>query len=138
MTLTHRQIFERYVYTGAMTRDMDAVAEMFTDDGVFEAPLVPHGHTLPRRLVGREAIRTGIEAYHREPAFRGSVNVEESSYVLHDTADPDVFIAEIETVIEGVDGQRTTMSLVQIFRVRDERIAMLRDFFAVVPSVDQG
>jgi limonene-1,2-epoxide hydrolase len=57
------------------------------------------------------------------------VNAEQSRYVLHATADPDVFIAEIDTALEGADGATTT-SLVQIFRVSDGKIALLRDYFA--------
>lgn len=104
VTLTHKEIFERYVYAGAITRNPDAIAEMFTEDGIFEAPLVPDGHSLPRRLVSRDAIRAGIGAYHQEPAYHGTVNVEESTYVLHDTVEPDVFVAEIDTVLDGTDG----------------------------------
>jgi ketosteroid isomerase-like protein len=40
-----------------------------------------------------------------------------------------VFIAEIDTVFD-VAGQTVTMSLVQIFRLRDGKIALLRDYFA--------
>lgn len=134
MTLTHKEIFEKYVYAGAISRNPDAIAEMFTEDGVLETPLVPEGHPLPRRLVGREAIRAGVGAYHREPAFEGTVNVDESAYVLHETADPDVFVTEIDTVLENAAGERTTQSLVQIFRVRDGRIAVLRDYFAPPPG----
>ena len=47
MALTHKEIFERYVYAGAITRNPDAIAAMFTEDGVYEAPLVPDGHPLP-------------------------------------------------------------------------------------------
>lgn len=135
VTLTHKEIFERYVYAGAITRNPDAIAEMFTEEGIFEAPLVPDGHALPRRLVGRDAIRAGIGAYHQEPAYHGTVNVEESTYVLHHTVEPDVFVAEIDTVLDGTDGRRTTMSLVQIFRIRNGQIAMLRDYFTVPSSV---
>jgi len=77
---------------------------MFTQDGIYEAPLVPDGHPLPRRLVGRDAIRTGIAVYHRELAFDGTVNFEDSTYVLHDTAEADVFIAEIDTVLNDSAG----------------------------------
>jgi ketosteroid isomerase-like protein len=128
--VTPQEIFKRYVYAGAITRDPAAVAAMFTEDGVLEAPLVPDGHVLPRRLVGREAIRTGIKRFHRESSFEGTVNMAESRYVLHETADADVFIAEIDTALDDPAGRRTTMSLVQIFRIRDGRIAMLRDYFA--------
>jgi uncharacterized protein len=117
------------MYAGAITRNPYAIAAMFTDDGVYDAPLVPEGHPLPRRLVGRDAIRTGTSAYHRYAAYQGAANLEQSSYVLHDTTAPDVFVAEIDTVIDEADGQRMTMSLVQIFRIRDGQIAMLRDYF---------
>lgn len=130
VSVTPREIFERYTYAAAITRNPDAIAEMFTEDGVFEAPMVPEGHRLPRRLDGREAIRTGITAFHQGSANVGTVKIEESAYVLHETVEPDVFIAEIDTVLADEGGRRRTISLVQIFRVRDGRIALLRDYFA--------
>jgi ketosteroid isomerase-like protein len=135
MALTHREIFERHVYAAAISRDPHAYAAMFTEDGVFEAPLLPQGHPLPRRMAGREAIRTGTGAYQRVPAYQGTVNLEQSGYVLHETADPNVFIAEIDTAFDEANGQRTTMSLVKIFRVRDGQIVSLRDYFTPPPSV---
>ncbi|MBW6435003.1 nuclear transport factor 2 family protein [Actinoplanes hulinensis] len=135
MELTHQEIFERYVYAGAVTRNPDAIAELFTEDGVFEAPLVPDGHPLHRPLVGRDAIRAGIAEYHRLPAHPGTMNAERSAYVLHETVDPDVFMAEIDVVFDNPDGNQATMSLVQIFRLRDGRIARLRDYFAEPPSL---
>ncbi|UQU62515.1 hypothetical protein COUCH_26210 [Couchioplanes caeruleus] len=92
---------------------------MFTEDGVTEAPLVPDNHPL-RRLLGRDAIRIGVGRHHQRPALLGTMNLERSAFVLHDAPDPDVFIAEIDVAFDEADGQRTTMSLVQIFRLRDE------------------
>jgi hypothetical protein len=66
VTLTHREIFERYMYAGAISRDSGAVAAMFTEDGVYEAPLVPDAHRLPRRLAGRDAVRDGQIAMLRD------------------------------------------------------------------------
>lgn len=136
MDLTHKEIFERFVYAGAITRNPDAIAAMFTEDGVLEASLVPDDHPL-RRLVGRAEIRAGTSAYHQQPAPQGTMNVERSAYVLHETADPDVFIAEIDVAFDEDEdyGRRTTMSLLQIFRLRDGQIAVLRDYFAEPPSV---
>jgi limonene-1,2-epoxide hydrolase len=130
VTLTHKEIFERYVHAGAISRNPDAVAALFTEDGVYEAPLVPDGHRLPRRLAGRDAIQAGLSAFHQEPASPGTVNAGQSRFVLHDTADADVFIAEIDAVLDHPGGQRERVSLVQIFRIRDGRIAVLRDYFA--------
>lgn len=136
MSRTPQQIFESCVYAGAVTRNADAFAENFTEDGVFEAPLVPVDAAFPRRLVGREEIRGGMAAYYeRQAKDLRSPNLEKSQYVLHTTADPDVFIAEIDTVFDGDgegdgDGGDVAVSLVQIFRVRDGKIARLRDYFA--------
>ena len=129
VTLTHREIFEHYIFAGAISRDPDAVAAMFTEDGVYEAPLVPDGHRLPRRLAGRAAIRVGVGAFHRELASQGTVNAGQSRLVLHDTTDAEVFIAELDAVLDHPGGQCELVSLVQIFRIRDGRIALLRDYF---------
>jgi hypothetical protein len=134
VALTHQEIFDRYTYASAIARNPDAVAAMFTEDGVFDAPLVPDGHPL-RRLVGRDAIRTGISVYHQRPAYHGTMNLERSACVLHDTLDPDVFMAEVDVAFDEAGGRRTTMSLMRIFRLRDGQIALLRDYFAELPSV---
>jgi ketosteroid isomerase-like protein len=118
------------MWAGAMTRNADALAELFTADGVLEAPLVPAGHTFPRRLAGQEEIRKGMAAYYERSAdSRREANLDKSRYVLHATTDADVFIAEIDAAFDG-PGEPTTMSLVQIFRLRDGKIALLRDYFA--------
>ena len=124
-----QKIFERYILA-MMNRDADAQAELFAPDGVIEAPLVPAGSTYPRRMQGREEIRTGLRAIHeRSATVIRKVNVEASRYVLHTTADPDVFIVEIDTAVE-IDGEPTTMSLVQIYRLRDGEVVEMRDYFA--------
>jgi limonene-1,2-epoxide hydrolase len=58
------------------------------------------------------------------------VNAGQSRFVLHDTVDADVFIAELDAVLHHPGDQRELVSLVQIFRIRDGRIAVLRDYFA--------
>jgi len=135
VALTHQEVFERYLYAGAITRQPDAIAAMFTEDGVYDAPLVPDDHPL-HHLVGRDAIRTGTGVYHQRPTYQGTVNLERSAYVLHDTSDPDVFIAEIDVAFDEAEGRPATMSLIWIFRLRDGQIAMLRDYFTEPPSVD--
>ncbi|GAA3254126.1 nuclear transport factor 2 family protein [Dactylosporangium siamense] len=122
------QLFEHYIHAGAMTRNADALADLFTDDGIYEAPLVPPGGAFPHRLEGRDAIRAGMAAWYALPVKDpGTVDFGRSRHVLHTTTDPDVFIAEIDAAFTDAD----TMSLVQIFRVRDGRIAHLRDYFTL-------
>jgi ketosteroid isomerase-like protein len=129
MSATAQEIFERHVRAN-MTRDTDALADLFATDGVFEAPLIPAGAAFPRRMEGREEIRRELKAYQqRSVGIDRKVNVSESRYVLHTTADPDVFIAEIDTAID-VAGEAMTMSLVRIYRIHDGQITLLRDYFA--------
>ncbi|WP_031068488.1 nuclear transport factor 2 family protein [Streptomyces sp. NRRL WC-3742] len=130
MSPSAQEIFQRYVHAGPLTRDADAFAELFTEDGVFEAPLLPEDTSLPRRIVGREAIRRAMAAHYAQLPMDSRVpNVEKSAYVLHATADPEVFIAEIDTAFDTEDGE-DVVSLVQVFRTRDGLIAKLRDYFS--------
>lgn len=130
MTATPQEIYERYVWAGTITRNADALAGMFTTDGVWEAPLIPAGGSFPRRLEGREQIRAQMAAYYQQlPPAGDTVDTGQSRYVLHTTGDPQVFIAEIDAVLNGPDGART-ISLVQIFRTREGKITLIRDYFA--------
>jgi limonene-1,2-epoxide hydrolase len=82
-------------------------------------------------MQGREEIRRQLTAYYQRLAGPGrSIDTNASRYVLHVTSDPDVFIVEIDAVFDGPAEQQTTMSLVQIFRISDGKIAMMRDYFA--------
>ncbi|MEV0198734.1 nuclear transport factor 2 family protein [Nonomuraea sp. NPDC050691] len=88
---------------------------------------MPQDH---QELEGREEIRRAMAAYYERPATtERTVDVDRTRYVLHTTADPDVFVVEIDTAFDGPAGA-SDMSLVQIFRLRDGRIALLRDYFA--------
>ncbi|MFJ2829356.1 nuclear transport factor 2 family protein [Streptomyces sp. NPDC087263] len=129
MSRTPQQIFESYIFAGTISRNADALAESFTEDGVWEAPLMPADAAFPKRLAGREEIRSAMATYYEQPVKDDRTpNLEKTGYVLHTTSSPDVFIAEIDTVFDG-DGEDTVISLVQIFRIRDGKIARLRDYF---------
>jgi ketosteroid isomerase-like protein len=128
LTVTHQELFERYVWAG-MTGDADLMAGLFAVDGVFEAPLVAPGGPFPHRLEGREAVRAGMADYYRRPPPAYAVDPDRSRYVLHETADPDVFVAELDGVAT-LDGREVALPIVRIFRLRDGEIALLRDYFA--------
>jgi len=128
--VTAEELYQRYVWASAMTRNPDALAGLFAADGVLESPLVPPGRDYPRRLEGREQIRAAMAAYYQRSADASlTADPAASRYQLHTTADPGVFIVEIDAVVSGPAGS-TTVSLVQIFRVRDGEIVLLRDYFA--------
>ncbi|SDM59817.1 nuclear transport factor 2 family protein [Allokutzneria albata] len=129
MSTPHHDLYKRYLWA-TLSQDADAVAGFFTADGVLEAPLVPPGSAFPTCMQGRDEIRDQLTAYYRRPAdTERQVDVPNSRYEVHATADPDVFIVEIDTAFTSASGP-STMSLVQIFRLRDGKIALLRDYFA--------
>jgi ketosteroid isomerase-like protein len=132
VSASQRAFFERYVY-GVMTSDVDAVAAMFAEDGVYELPLAPLDGDVPRRIEGRQAIRD-LRARLRDRAPEGTINLAKSRYELHETVDPDVFIAEVDTAfdnaIETGAIETEIFSLLYIFRLRDGKIAALREYFA--------
>jgi ketosteroid isomerase-like protein len=128
MPTDHQQFFQRYVYA-VMTSDVDAVAGMFADDGVYELPLAPLDGDVPRRIEGPQAIRDLRVRLRGRAATDGTVNVEKSRYELHETTDPDVFIAEVDTALDK-GAETAVFSLLYIFRLQDEKIALLREYFA--------
>ncbi|WP_433218919.1 nuclear transport factor 2 family protein [Dactylosporangium sp. CS-047395] len=122
MTLSHEELFQRYIYAGAMSRNPKAVADLFTDDGVYEGPIEG------LRLEGRADIERGVAEIQQRPGPEGELNLAASRSTLHETQDPGVFIAEIDAVLDGPNGS-TTVSIVQIFRRDGDKIRSLRDYF---------
>ncbi|GIG55987.1 hypothetical protein Lfu02_03590 [Longispora fulva] len=126
MSLSPRQVFERYAYLGAH-HDADAQADLFAPDGVLELPFAPAGVT--RRFAGREAIREMLHRYHARAAQSpDTVDFAGTRLAWHETTDPGTVIAEIDTRLITPDGP-TELTLVQIFRVTDGEIVSLRDFW---------
>ncbi|GAA2139552.1 hypothetical protein GCM10009727_36040 [Actinomadura napierensis] len=106
-----------------IARDMEGFADLFTDDAVIEVPFAGGG--MPTRLAGRDAIR--------EFSVRsGSLPVEISDLHVrhfHRTTDPEVVIVELTTVGRIVaTGERFEVPCIQVFRIKDGRIALFRDY----------
>ena len=63
--MTPEELYQRYLLASAMTRNADALADLFAVDGVLESPLISPDHHYPRRLEGREEIRAGMAAFYQ-------------------------------------------------------------------------
>jgi uncharacterized protein len=97
------------------------LADLYAEDAVVEQPFAP---TPPRRLEGREAIRA-----HFAAAAQGPLRLAASNLVVHDTADPEVLIAEFD--YDGrvaTTGHSFRVANIQVLRVRDGRIVASRDY----------
>lgn len=103
--------------------DADGFADLFTPDGVIEAPFAPPG--APSRLAGREAIREYARRVMASPLRLEDFEVAE----LYQTTDPELVIVELRT--KGTltsTGRAFTATSIQVLRIRDGQIALFRDF----------
>jgi uncharacterized protein YbjT (DUF2867 family) len=80
------------------------------------------GSQVVRLLAGEQAHQVVALSRRALPSGRWPAGVSAR-------AADDVFIAELDAVLDHPGGRREPVSLVQIFRIRDGRIAMLRDYF---------
>jgi uncharacterized protein len=118
-----RELFERFQRL-VLSNDPDAMGQLAADDIVVEAPFAPPGR--PRRLVGRDQLL----AYGRPRRAALPASFEEfRDVVIHDTADPEVIIAEY--VMAGTvttTGQRASAPFLAVITARDGKIVHWREY----------
>jgi limonene-1,2-epoxide hydrolase len=104
------------------TRDADAMADLFTEDGVY--------HNVPNPpMEGRESVR----AYLRKVCERLGVEAN----VLHLACEGEWVLSErLDTHIEGE--RRMSLPVMNISRVVDSKLALWRDFYDTQMVKDLG
>jgi uncharacterized protein (TIGR02246 family) len=109
-----------------LKQDVDGFADLFAPDGVIELPFAGPG--MPSRLAGQQAIR---DFSHRMAASPLRIDDLEATAVYH-TDDPEVVIVELATrgTVTGAGGTFAGTSI-QVFRIRDGKIVLFRDYFNV-------
>jgi uncharacterized protein len=118
-----------------LKHDVDGFADLFAPDGVIELPFAGPG--MPSRLAGQQAIR---DFSHRMEASPLRIDDLEATAVYH-TDDPEVVIIELATrgTVTGTDRTFEGTSI-QVFRIRDGKIVLFRDYFNVggLPDILAG
>jgi ketosteroid isomerase-like protein len=112
--------FQRNVLAGGAGLD----EEMLAEDVVIEMPFAPAGHD--RRMAGRAEIAARL----REGRAALPVVFEEfRDVVVHQTADPEVIVAEYAMVASlTTGGKRASANFVVVLRARDGRVAHWREY----------
>lgn len=120
-----REVFERL---HGFVRDYDLrVADCYAVDGVYELPFAPTG--MPRRVVGREAIRALLEPAYRAARQAGRKIMDYTDLRVIETADPEVIVAEFDYLGRiTTTGHVFQLPNVTVMRVRDGRIVASRDY----------
>lgn len=120
------------VLTLLRDKDLDALADLYVEDGVHELPFAPP--TAPRRLEGREPIR----AYFTETL--AEVTLEFSAFeevAVHDTADPEVIVAEYDAHgIVPTTGEGFTTRNIWVLRITGGQIKLWRDYWNPLEILD--
>jgi ketosteroid isomerase-like protein len=132
--MTPRQVFER---AHEFVRAYDiAYVDCFAEDGVLVLPFAPPG--MPRRFEGRGAIRQLLEPRYRTAREAGERIGTYRNLHIHDTADPEVIVAEFEAIGLAADGsERYDRPFIQVVRVRDGEIVEQRDYFDSLAMVER-
>ena len=104
--------------------DADGFADLFAPDAVIELPFAgPPG--MPVRLEGREAIRENARRVLASPLRLEDLEVAE----LYQAEDPEVVIAEMRAKgTVTTTGRPFAATSVQVLRIREGHIVLLRDF----------
>jgi ketosteroid isomerase-like protein len=120
MPASPRDVLNRLI-DGVTNRNWEDLPDLYAEDTVVDHP---HDIPAPSRLRGREQLRE-----HFARAAGLPLRIRARDLVVHDTADPEVIVAEFD-----YDGEVTTtgrtFSIHNIFvlRVRDGRIVESRDY----------
>jgi uncharacterized protein len=106
-----------------LSGDADGYADLFASDGVIELPFAPPG--APSRLAGQDAIREYSRHFLASPVKLEDLQDAE----LYQTQDPEVVITEVRAKATlTTTGQSFATTSIQIYRVREGRIILFRDF----------
>jgi ketosteroid isomerase-like protein len=101
------------------THDVDGIAEMFTDDVIFEASFGPEPYG--ERAVGKEAARKlAASVFERIP----DLHFEEIRHFVS----PEFAVVESATTGTPVGGAPYEVHLVDLLTIRDGRIAAKRSY----------
>jgi ketosteroid isomerase-like protein len=123
MTAAPREVLTRY-YQAMLDKSADDLADLYAPDAVHEFPFSAPG--FPARFDGREQVRAG---YHRawDPAPIHLTAIEDVR--VHETADPEVIVAEQRVVgTVGDEGRPLAVPGLLILRVRDGELVHVRDY----------
>ncbi|MFA1550352.1 nuclear transport factor 2 family protein [Actinomadura chokoriensis] len=114
-----RAVFQRLI-DGVTARRPDGLPRLYAEDAVV---VHPFAHPASR-LEGREALREHFARLETMPVEMKARNV-----VVHETADPEVIIAEFEYEGRNTEtGREFVVPNIFVLRVRDGHIVESRDY----------
>ncbi|PYC76788.1 hypothetical protein C7C46_21645 [Streptomyces tateyamensis] len=130
---TARELFEELIDRITSGR-WSQTPELYAEDAVVEVPFSPFE---PKRMVGRAALQARFDELGGNPPYELTVR----NLVIHQSADPEVVIAEFDYVGRHLPSGRTFEAPnIQLVRARGGRIVHTRDYHhhAVIAAASGG
>jgi ketosteroid isomerase-like protein len=121
-----REVFIRY-HEFVREYNVEKVVAFFAETGRWEIPFAPKGFA--SLLSGREEIRTFLTPMYRRAKESGRRILGYDSFVIYETSDPELIISEFSIQGESGTGEKYQRAFVQIARITEGRIVLLRDYF---------
>ncbi|MEV6850734.1 nuclear transport factor 2 family protein [Actinoplanes sp. NPDC051411] len=117
--MTPREVFTK-LSAGISSGDWSRLHELYAPDAVVEMPFALPS---PVHIDGREGVR-------RHFALNGQagISLRADAVRVHETADPEVVIAEFDYDGRAPSGRTFRVSNIQVLRVRDGLIVETRDY----------
>jgi uncharacterized protein len=126
MAPTPREVFLQLVW-GVSEGRWDELPELYADQTFVEHPFSPTGD---QPLRTRDELREHFSAGKRLPPLRQ----EPANITVHETADPEVIVAEFEYRGTVESGESFRVPCVFVLRVRDGKIIASRDYIDHISS----
>ncbi|GAA4620546.1 hypothetical protein GCM10023196_004970 [Actinoallomurus vinaceus] len=126
MAPTPREVFLKLVW-GVSEGRWDELPELYADQTHVEHPFSPFGDE-PLRT--REDLREHFSAGKRMPLLPQ----EPANITVHETADPEVIVAEFEYRGTTESGEPFRVPCIFVLRVRDGKIVASRDYIDHISS----
>jgi ketosteroid isomerase-like protein len=116
------QVLERR-HKVLLDQDTEGFVDLFAADGVIEIPFA--GPNMPARLEGQEAIREYSRRIAAAPIRIDGLD----ETAIYQTDDPEVVVVELASkATMTTTGQTFSGTSVQVFRIRDGKIVLFRDY----------
>ena len=126
MALTPREVFLKLVW-GVSEGRWDELPALYAEQTYVEHPFSPFG---VKPLRTREELREHFSAGKRLPPPRQ----EPANITVHETADPEVIVAEFEYQGTTENGEPFRIPCIFVIRVRDGKIVASRDYIDHISS----
>jgi|SRR5438067_10110525 len=117
-----REVFENF-QRSALSGDLGFIEDRHAEDVVVEFPFARPG--MPRRIEGRAEFAAFAKAGRAALQIRFE---EFRNVVIHETADPELIIAEYEMVATGPDGRRHSAPFVMVLKVSGGQVVLCREY----------